>query len=113
MYAEFKLTNLINDLQNLELHKERSFEEFTLFTNKNENITIINNYINEINSTYKLKNNLQFKEYISLYILIHFPHILLADKTLINQAKNILNIFYNKLKKILISSTTIQIKKLF
>lgn len=88
-------TIIINDLKNLELHKERSFEEFTLFTNKNENIEIINNYINEINTTYKLKNNLQFKEYISLYILIHFPHILLADKTLINQAKNILNIFYN------------------
>ena len=55
-------TIIINDLKNLELHKERSFEEFTLFTNKNENIVIINNYINEINSTYKLKNNLQFKE---------------------------------------------------
>tara|TARA_Y100000389_G_C17428828_1_gene501268 strand:- start:657 stop:1649 length:993 start_codon:yes stop_codon:yes gene_type:complete len=88
-------TIIINDLKNLELHKERSFEEFTLFTNKNENIIIINNYINEINSTYKLKNNLQFKEYISLYILIHFPHILLADETLTNHAKNILNIFYD------------------
>ena len=88
-------TIIINNLKKLELHKERSFEEFTLFTNKNENIVIINNYINEINFTYKLKNNLQFKEYISLYILIHFPHILLADETLTTHAKNILNIFYD------------------
>jgi len=93
--TDIKYVDDIQNLLDLNLHEKRIYEDFIIFTNENIVKNTINKYTNYIFNKYNIINS-EFTEieYISLYLIIHYPNILQTDDKLNIMSKNILNHFY-------------------
>jgi hypothetical protein len=83
----------IKNLLDLNLHDKRVYEDFISFTNENIVQNIISNYINSIFTKYNISIELSNMDYISLYMVIHYPNIMRSNDNIDRLAKDILNNF--------------------